>query len=129
VAGEENKAAVERMLNAISDGDISVMDEVFADDAIVDWPASGERVTGAENRRSVYQRTPVLPKISFRRVFGDGDLWIVEGTFRYAGDPYAGVLGFEFRDRRVVHQTGYWVKPSEAPAWREQWVDKLETGS
>lgn len=129
MAGEENKAAVERMLNAISDGDISVMDEVFADDAVVDWPASGERVTGAENRRSVYQRTPVLPKISFRRVFGDGDLWIVEGTFRYDGDPYAGMLVFEFRDGRVVHQTGYWVKPSEAPAWREQWVDKLETGS
>ncbi|HEV3232971.1 MAG TPA: nuclear transport factor 2 family protein [Candidatus Dormibacteraeota bacterium] len=127
MAGEDNRAAVERMLNAISAGDISVMDEVFADAAVIDWPASNERLNGAENRRAVYQRTPVLPKITFRRVFGDGDLWIVEGSFNYDGDAYEGILVFEFGDGKVAHQTGYWAKPGEGPAWRAEWVEKLRS--
>jgi ketosteroid isomerase-like protein len=127
MAEDENQATVERLLAGINAGDISVMDDVFADDAQMDWPASMERVNGAENRRAVYSRTPVLPKITLRRVYGSGDLIVAEGLFDYRGDEYVGVLIFEFTEGKIARQTGYWAKPAPGPQWRSQWVEKLET--
>jgi ketosteroid isomerase-like protein len=123
--GEANRATVERLLAGIDAGDISVMDEVFADDAVMEWPASRERIVGAENRRAVYSRTPVLPKVSMRRLLGAGDLWIAEATMTYDGHPYEAALIFEFTEGRITKQTGYWAEPSAPPAWRAAWVENL----
>ena len=51
---DENRRAVERLIDGLNRLDVSVMDEVFHDDAIMDWPQSGERIRGAERRREVY---------------------------------------------------------------------------
>jgi ketosteroid isomerase-like protein len=125
MSGDDNRTAVERLLAGIDAGDIAVMDEVFSDTAVMEWPASKERVVGAENRRAVYSRTPVLPRISIRRIFGAEDLWIAEATMTYDGHPYAAALIFEFQDGKIVKQTGYWSEPSQAPAWRAPWVESL----
>ena len=122
----ENKAAIEELVAGINAGDTSVMDEVFAEDGQMDWPASMERVSGAENRRAVYSRMPVLPQVTLRRVYGSGDLWVAEGIFSYSGDPYAGVLIFEFKNGKIARETGYWAKPGPGPEWRAEWVEKLE---
>ena len=125
MSGDDNRKAVERLLAGIDAGDIAVMDEVFSDTAVMEWPASKERVVGAENRRAVYTRTPVLPRVSMRRIFGGGDLWIAEATMTYDGHPYAAALIFEFQDGNIVKQTGYWSEPSQAPAWRAAWVEAI----
>jgi hypothetical protein len=36
------------------------------------------------------------------------------------------VLIFEFSGGRIARETGYWAKPSAGPAWRAEWVEKLE---
>jgi ketosteroid isomerase-like protein len=101
------------------------MDEVFHDDGVMEWPASRERINGAENRRAVYASMPVLPEVTKRRVFGSGDLWVAEATLSYDGHPYAAVLIFEFRDGKIAKETGYWAEPFEAPAWRAAWVERV----
>jgi ketosteroid isomerase-like protein len=125
VTGTDNSTAVHRFLDRIDAGDSSVLDEVFHDDAVIEWPASRERVVGGANRREVYARTPTLPRISQRRVQGSGDLWVAEALFTYGETPYHGVLIFEFRDGKVAKQTGYWAAPSEGPAWRAEWVERI----
>jgi hypothetical protein len=55
------------------------MDEVFAGDGQTDWLASMERVNDADNRRTVYSHTPVLPHFSPRQVHGFGDSSVAEG--------------------------------------------------
>jgi ketosteroid isomerase-like protein len=125
VAGTDNSIAIHRLLDGVDAGDSSIMDEVFRDDAVMEWPASRERVVGASNRREVYARMPTLPRISNRRVHGSGDLWIAEATFTYGETPYHGVLILEFRDGKIAQQTGYWASPSEAPAWRAEWVERI----
>jgi hypothetical protein len=55
--GEENRRAVEQLIDGLNrGGGVSVMDEVFHDDAIMEWPQSRERIRGAEQRRAVYGR-------------------------------------------------------------------------
>jgi ketosteroid isomerase-like protein len=118
-----NVKVVERLIQCINDREISVMDEIFQDDAVMDWPQSGERVVGAENRRGVYNSFPQLPTITPRRMVSGGSLVVAEASLDYGGPVYQTVFIFEFRDGKIARETAYWSEPFEAPAWRAQWVE------
>lgn len=119
-------AVINRLLDGIDAGDTSVMNGVFHEDAVIEWPASNEKVVGAANRRSIYEHTPVLPKISNRHVYGSGDLWVAEATFTYGTKPFVGVLVFNMRDGKIARQVGYWAEPFDGPEWRSAWVEPLD---
>jgi ketosteroid isomerase-like protein len=124
----ENRKVVDRLIACINDQDIKIMDELFHDDAVMDWPQSGEKIVGAENRRGVYNAFPSLPKITPRRMVSSGDLVVAEASLDY-GPPvvYKTVFVFEFRDGKIAKETAYWSEPFDAPSWRANWVEKSET--
>jgi ketosteroid isomerase-like protein len=118
---------IEKLIAGLNTGDVGVMDEVFHDDALMDWPQFSERIRGGENRRHVYANIPALPNITPRRIFGDGDLWIAEASLEYGeGAKYSTVLIFEFRDGRIARETAYWATPAPPAEWRAEWVEPLE---
>jgi hypothetical protein len=80
-------------------GDAQVEHDIYAVDAVCDYPQSGERILGA------------------------GELWITESIILYQGRSAYTVSIMEFRDDKVVHETQYFADPFEAPAWRRQWVE------
>lgn len=121
---ESNEAVIERLIKCINDRKIEVMDELFHDDAVMDWPGSGEKVVGAENRRGIYQSFPQLPTITPRRLISDGDLVVAEATLDYGGPTFKTVFIFEFRAGKIARETAYWSEAFEAPAWRAKWVEK-----
>ncbi|KGN40944.1 hypothetical protein N801_10155 [Knoellia aerolata DSM 18566] len=114
---------IERLIACINDRQIEVMDELFHDDATMDWPQSRERVNGAANRRAIYGAFPQLPTITPRRLTSAGDLVVAEATLDYGGPVYETVFIFELSDGRIRKETAYWSEPFEAPAWRAQWVE------
>ena len=120
------RALLHRLLDGIDAGDTSVLDEVFHDDAVMEWPASRERVVGAQARRAVYAHMPVLPKVTDRHIWGQGDIWVVEATLTYGDQPFAAILVFQFRGDRIVKEVGYWAQPFTAPQWRSAWVQELD---
>jgi ketosteroid isomerase-like protein len=124
---KENEAVIERLIACINDRKIQVMDELFHDDAIMDWPQSGEMVVGAENRRGIYNAFPQLPNITPRRLISDGDLVVAEATLEYGGPSYKTVFIFEFRDGKIAKETAYWSEPFEAPEWRSKWTEKNQS--
>jgi SnoaL-like domain len=126
VTDDATRAMLNRLLDGIDSGDISVMDEVFHEDAVMEWPASREQVVGGDNRRAVYSHMPVLPKVSNRHLHGSGDLWVAEVTLTYGTKPFAAVLIFQLRDGKIAKEIGYWGEPFEAPAWRSAWVKPLD---
>jgi ketosteroid isomerase-like protein len=119
-----NEAVIGRLIKCINDRKIEIMDELFHDDAVMDWPQSGEKVIGAENRRGIYQSFPQLPTITPRRMISDGNLVVAEATLEYGGPSYKTVFIFEFRGGKIVKETAYWSETFEAPAWRAKWVEK-----
>lgn len=121
---KSNEAVIERLITCINDRKIEIMDELFHDDAIMDWPQSGEKVVGAENRRGIYQSFPQLPTITPRRMVSDGDLVVAEASMDYSGSKSQAVFIFEFKDGKIAKETAYWSDPFEAPAWRAKWVEK-----
>jgi ketosteroid isomerase-like protein len=123
MSGRETVQALIATLNA---GDVDGMDAVFHEDAVMEWPQSGERIVGGDDRRSVYRSFPQLPKITPRRLIGQGDLWVAEATLDYGdGAIYQTVFIFELRDGKIAKETAYWTQPFPAPEWREAWVEQM----
>ncbi len=120
-----NEAVIERLIACINDKRIEVMDELFHDDATMDWPQSRERVRGAVNRRAIYGAFPQLPTITPRRMFSSGELVVAEATLDYGGPTYETVFIFEFRDGKIEKETAYWSDAFDPPAWRAEWVEKF----
>ena len=120
------REVVEALIATLNAGDVGGMDDLFHEDAVMEWPQSGERIVGGENRRAVYTRFPQLPSISLRRLVGDGDLWVAQADLDYGdGDPYQSIFIFELRDGRIAQETAYWTKPFPAPDWRAEWVERM----
>ncbi|HWP93101.1 MAG TPA: nuclear transport factor 2 family protein [Thermodesulfobacteriota bacterium] len=122
----ENRTTVEALIAAINGNDRPALDNVFAEDAVIEWPQSGERINGGQNRREIYNRFPSLPKVTPRRITGRGDLWVLEASLDYGdGEPYQCVFIFEMRDGKIAREVGYWSKPFPAPDWRAPWVERM----
>lgn len=118
-----NEAVIERLIACINERDIGVMDELFHDDATMDWPQSRERVRGAANRRAIYGAFPQLPTITPRRMVSAGDLVVAEASLDYDGPVYETVFIFELSEGKIRKETAYWSEPFEPPAWRAEWVE------
>ncbi len=121
-----NRTTIKALVDALNAGDLDALDRVFTDDVVMEWPQSGERIVGGENRREVYSRFPSLPHVTLRRMTGHGDLWVLEADLDYGdGDPYQCVFIFETRGGLIARETGYWSKPFPAPDWRAPWIERM----
>lgn len=100
------------------------------DDFVEEWPQSGERITKEASARlgeSYEEMSGTSPKFSYRRMLGGGDVFVVEGTIDYGdGIPVSYVGVGELRDGKVSKMTEYFANPFEAPAWRADYVEKME---
>jgi hypothetical protein len=127
---------VARITSLYASGDMEALGraqyEMAADDVIQEWPQSGERIRGRDNIAAVNQNYPsgsgTAPKGSLRRILKPGEAWVIEGTIDYGdGVPVSTVSIIETgADGKVVHQTDYFANPFDAPAWRSQWVERME---
>ena len=103
-----------------SDQDIA--HEIYHDDAILEFPQSGERFVGVENFREWRRMYPAVLAFEIREIRGGGDLWVAENSISYDGGPWnLSVNILEFRDGKVVRETIYITQAWEAPAWRDPW--------
>ena len=116
----QNRRVVDRLIECINGRRVEAMDELFHDDAVIEWPQSGERVRGADNRRAIYGSSPQLPTITPRRIATSGDLVVAELSMDYGEVVYNGVPVFDMRDGRIARETAYWSEPFDAPEWRSK---------
>ncbi len=120
----EIRAALDRHWAASASGDLNTEHEIYADDAVCDYPQSGERILGRNNLQALRSHHPGKPAgFELRRLFGSGELWVTEYTIVYLGRTSYTVSIMEFKDGKVIHETQYFADPFDAPAWRAQWVE------
>jgi hypothetical protein len=105
--------------------DIVRASEIYADDAVLEWPQGGERVRGKATSFAVRSAYPARQDFEVH-IIGCQELWANEYTIRDDGRP-CGVVGImEFRDGKVVRERIYFGEPWEPPAWRAQCVERME---
>ena len=97
---------------------------IFADDAVIEWPQSGERIRGKPNIVALHDASPTAIDIDVERITGCGDLWVTEAVIRYGGErPTHAVFIMEFRDDKVVRERDFFGEPFDPPAYRSAWVE------
>ena len=101
------------------------------EDYVMEMPQSGERIRGRENMRSFQEAFPghsTPPSIRIRRVLVRDGLWVVESVTDYGGEQlFHGAAILESKGDKIWRDTRYVAAPFEAPRWRAQWVERMQT--
>ena len=96
--------------------------EIYHDDAVLEFPQSGERFEGVPNFKEWRSQYPAGVTLEMSNLRGQGDLWVVEGSISYDGGPRQPAVNIlEFRGDKVVRETIYVTEPWDAPEWRARW--------
>ncbi|MFJ7996497.1 nuclear transport factor 2 family protein [Streptomyces sp. NPDC096310] len=117
-ADTRTRTAIEEHWRASERGDIEAEHALYAVDAILDYPQSGERFRGRAAISAQRGGHPADRHFAVRRIVGGGDLWVSECVITYDGVPSRAVSVMEFAHGHVVHETQYFADPFGAPAWR-----------
>ncbi|MEP6848367.1 MAG: nuclear transport factor 2 family protein [Acidobacteriota bacterium] len=121
---QQNRAALDRHWAASASGDIEAEHDIYDDNAICEYPQSGERIRCRRNIQALRGHHPGKPGgFTIRRIAGTGDLWVTEYDIKYEDKAYQTVSIMEFENGKVIHETQYFAEPFDAPAWRSQWVE------
>src|SRR5579872_4871658 len=109
----EIQAALDRHWAASDAGDFEAEHEIYREDAVLDYPQSGERIRGRRNIQQSRYVQPNKKRFAVRRITGSGDLWVSEFTLSYDDVPSYTVSIMEFRDGKVARETQYFTSPFE----------------
>ena len=104
------RAALQRHWDASDASDFEVEHEIYREDAVLDYPQSGERIHGRRNIQESRFVQPNKKRFALRRMSGGGDLWVSEFILAYDGNPTYAVSIMEFRDGFVAHETQYFAE-------------------
>ena len=107
----ERRAVIERHWAASDANDFETEHEIYCDDAVLDYPQSGERIHGRRNIQESRTGQPSKKRFFVRRILGNGDLWITELVLTYDGLPSYTVSIMRFRDGKVASETQYFCDP------------------
>ena len=119
------RAALERHWDASDANDFNVEHEIYREDAVLDYPQSGERIRGRHNIQESRFAQPNKKRFTVRRIIGSGDLWVTEFVLTYDGRPSYTVSIMEFKDGKVAHETQYFSDAFEPGPSRAQWVELM----
>ena len=127
VRDQEIRAALDRHWAASDADDFETEHRIYHEDAVLEYPQSGERTRGRRNIQNQRASQPSNKRFTVRRIIGSGDLWVTEFILTYDGRPSFTVSIMEFRDDKVARETQYFADPFVAPAWRVRWVERMDT--
>ena len=122
---EEVRAALDRHWTASDANDFETEHDIYLEDALLEYPQSGERIRGRRNIQITRTNQPSKKRFTVRRVIGSGDLWITEYILTYDGNPSYVVSIMEFRGDKVAFETQYFADPFAASPWRAEWVERM----
>jgi hypothetical protein len=112
------RAQLELHWAASERGDIDTEHAIYSEDAILDYPQSGERFRGRSKIQAQRGGHPAERHFTVLRIEGSGDLWISECVITYDGVPTYSVSVMEFTGNLVSRKTQYFADPFPAPASR-----------
>jgi SnoaL-like domain len=119
------RAALDRHWAASDANHFDAEHDIYREDAVLEYPQSGERIRGRHNIQASRVAQPNAKRFTVRRIVGTGDLWVTEFVLTYDGRPSYTVSVMEFLDGRVARETQYFADPFEPGASRAQWVERI----
>jgi ketosteroid isomerase-like protein len=101
----EIRAALDLHWAASDANDFEVEHQIYQEDAVLEYPQSGERIRGRRKIQASRFAQPDKKRFAVRRILGAADLWVTEFVLTYDGQPSYAVSIMELKDailRRCV---------------------------
>jgi hypothetical protein len=114
---------------ASEQGAIATEHAIYAEDAVLDYPQSGERFRGRSTIAAQRGGHPADRHFTVSRISGHGELWVSECVITYDGVPSYSVSIMEFAGGLVVHETQYFADPFEAAPSRAALAEPIPSHS
>src|SRR6202453_1437368 len=95
------RAALDAHWAASDANDFDVEHDIYREDAVLEYPQSGERIRGRRNIQASRVAQPNSKRFTVRRIVGEGNLWVTEFILMYDGRPSYTVSIMEFREGKV----------------------------
>jgi hypothetical protein len=127
VGDRQIRAALDQHWAASDANDFETEHRIYHEDAVLEYPQSGERIRGRRNIQITRTIQPNKKRFSVQRILGGGELWITEFILSYDGKPSYTVSIMEFGGDKVARETQYFADPFEASPARAPYVERMDT--
>jgi len=121
------RAALDQHWAASDANDFDTEHRIYLDDAVLEYPQSGELTRGRRNIQGQRESQPNKKRFTIRRIIGSGELWVTEFILMYDNKPSYTVSIMEFKGDKVARETQYFADPFPASAFRAQWVEQMDS--
>ncbi|HKD64657.1 MAG TPA: nuclear transport factor 2 family protein [Candidatus Acidoferrales bacterium] len=121
------RAALDQHWAASDANDFDTEHRIYLDDAVLEYPQSGELTRGRCNIQGQRESQPNKKRFTIRRIIGSGELWVTEFILMYDSKPSYTVSIMEFKGDKVARETQYFADPFPASAFRAQWVEQMDS--
>jgi hypothetical protein len=125
----EIREVLDRHWAASDANDFDAEHAIYREDALLEYPQSGERIRGRHNIQASRVAQPNAKRFKVRRIVGAGNLWVTEFILVYDGRPSFSVSVMEFLEGKVARETQYFADPFEPGPSRAQWVERMGEAS
>ncbi|KAB5570673.1 hypothetical protein GE09DRAFT_716036 [Coniochaeta sp. 2T2.1] len=122
---QETRVALECHWAASDANDFEREHQIYREDAVLEYPQSGERISGRRDIQASRAAQPNRKRFTVRRIIGTGNLWVTEYVLTYDGRPSYTVSIMEFLDGKVTRETQYFGDPFEPGPSRAQWAGRI----
>jgi hypothetical protein len=119
------RAALEAHWAASDANQFEVEHQIYREEAVLEYPQSGERIRGRRNIQASRVAQPNAKRFTVRRIVGAGNLWVTEFILAYDGRPSYSVSVMEFLDGKVAREAQYFADAFEPGPSRAQWVERM----
>ena len=123
---QQIRAALDQHWAASDANDFETEHLIYHEDAVLEYPQSGERICGRRNIQITRSIQPNRKRFTIKRIIGGGDLWITEFILSYDGKPSYTVSIMEFRGEQVARETQYFADPFEPSPARARYVERMD---
>jgi SnoaL-like domain len=124
---QQIRAALDQHWAASDANDFETEHRIYLEDAVLEYPQSGELTRGRSNIQGQRASQPNKKRFSIRRIVGSGELWVTEFILTYDAKPSYTVSIMQFKGDKVARETQYFADPFVAPAFRAKWVERMDT--
>src|SRR5215217_6551697 len=123
------RLALKRHWDASDASNFRLEHEIYHEDAVLDYPQSGERIRGRRNIQESRLVQPNKKRFTVRRIIGSGELWVTEFVLTYDGIPSYAVSIMELREGLVANETQYFADRFQPAPSRSHLVEKVSETS
>jgi ketosteroid isomerase-like protein len=121
----EIRAALEAHWSASDANDFEREHQIYREEAVLEYPQSGERIRGRRNIQASRAAQPSKKRFTVQRILGTADFWVTEFVLTYDGRPSYTVSIMEFKGGKVARETQYFGDAFEPGQSRAQWVELM----